>query len=133
MKRKKKVERTRASNTLTEAGYRAWVISLLRKGTLRWKPRNDVLQEAKTERKRNIKTNRLAQHYRCSVCFGDFPLSEVVVDHIKPVIDPLKGFTTFDEYIEGMFCETENLQCLCKACHKDKTADESSQRKRHRS
>jgi 5-methylcytosine-specific restriction endonuclease McrA len=48
----------------------------------------------------------------------------VFVDHIKPVVDPIKGWTNWDDYIEGMFCEQDNLQLLCKDCHDYKTAQE---------
>jgi 5-methylcytosine-specific restriction endonuclease McrA len=51
-------------------------------------------------------------------------VKNIFVDHIKPVIDPLKGFTTWDEFIEGLFCEKDNLQALCKDCHDNKTKAE---------
>lgn len=46
------------------------------------------------------------------------------VDHIKPVVDPKKGFTTWDEFIDRLFCERKNLQAICLECHKVKTAEE---------
>jgi len=48
------------------------------------------------------------------------------VDHIKPVVDPAVGFTTWDDYIERMFCEADNLQVLCKACHDAKSEEEKA-------
>jgi hypothetical protein len=49
---------------------------------------------------------------------------QIAVDHIKPVVDPKVGFTTWDELIERMFCEVDGYQILCPDCHEEKTADE---------
>ena len=46
------------------------------------------------------------------------------VDHIKPVVDPKKGFTTWDDFIDRLFCEKKNLQALCRGCHAKKTKEE---------
>lgn len=114
----------------TPAKFKGWIISLLRKGTLRYPPRNEVLKEAKTEKRVNIKSGRLAQHYRCAGCQGEFPMSMMAVDHINPVVG-VEGFTTWDDYINRMFCAKENLQCLCKDCHDAKTAVEKLARRTH--
>jgi hypothetical protein len=45
-------------------------------------------------------------------------------------VDPKKGFVGWDVYIDRMFCEIENLQVLCKPCHKIKTDQEKLERKR---
>lgn len=50
------------------------------------------------------------------------------VDHIKPVVDPQEGFVSWDEFINRLFCEKDNLQALCKTCHKIKTAKEKKKR-----
>lgn len=114
----------------TDAKFRGWIISLLRRGTMRWPPRNQCLVNAKTKKKRNKKTNRLAQHYRCNGCKKDFPLTNMVVDHIDPVIDVDEGFIDFDIYIERMYCPLDNLQALCKPCHKKKCDEERKKRKK---
>lgn len=73
--------------------------------------------------------------YRCECCgelvpptiFDDYKgkrTSNIFVDHIKPIVDPAVGFTTWDEFIEGLFCEADNLQLLCGSCHKVKSQDE---------
>lgn len=114
----------------TNAKFRGWIISLLRRGTMRWPPRNQCLANAKTKKKRNKKTNRLAQHYRCNGCKKEFPLREVCVDHIQPVVSTKEGFTDFDRYIERMYCSIEGLQVLCKTCHDEKSAEERKKRKK---
>jgi len=82
-----------------------------------------VLEEAKTEKKTNVSTGRMAQHYRCRLCLCEFPASTVEVDHITPVVGA-GGFTTWDDYIENMFCDKDNLQVVCKPCHKIKSKQE---------
>lgn len=55
------------------------------------------------------------------------------MDHIVPIIDPCVGFTDWDEFIENLYCELDNLQVLCWSCHEEKTGEERSlatQRKR---
>lgn len=50
------------------------------------------------------------------------------VDHIKPVVDPNTGFTSWDDFIERLYCEKENLQVLCTTCHDRKTLKEKKLR-----
>ena len=72
----------------------------------------------------------MAMHYRCVTCEGVFIAADVQVDHINPVVDPKKGFVSWDVYITRMFCEIEGLQVMCKPCHKEKTAQEKLKRKK---
>lgn len=113
----------------SDSKFKGWIISLLRRGTMRYPPRNDALREAKTEKRINVATGRLAQHYKCAGCGGEFSLKNVCVDHIEPVIKPGQGFVSWDVYIERMFCTKENLQVLCSKCHDVKTAMEKEEKK----
>jgi 5-methylcytosine-specific restriction endonuclease McrA len=70
----------------------------------------------------------MAQHYRCSGCNAEFTSKDVQIDHIRPVVDPTTGFTTWDEFIERLFCPKDNLQVLCKTCHDTKTQSEKTTR-----
>lgn len=112
----------------TDAKWRSWVVSLLRRGSMRFPPRNEALRAAKTEKKINEKTGRMAQHYRCAECLQEFPAKEVQVNHIDPVIGD-SGFIDWDTYIERMFCPVENLNVLCRTCHDVKSAQERKDRK----
>ena len=114
----------------SDARFKNWIISLLRRGTMRWPPRNECLANAKTKRKRNKKTNRLAQHYRCNGCKKDFPMKEVCVDHIQPVVDVKLGFVSFDQWIERAFIPVKDWQVLCKKCHDKKSSEERTKRKK---
>lgn len=105
----------------TEARYRSFVTSTLRAGSRKWPPKYETLNAAKTEKKINKATGRLAQHYLCAMCEQEYTQKDVQVDHIKPVVDPKVGFVSWDTYIDRMFCEGKNLQVLCKVCHAEKT------------
>ena len=50
------------------------------------------------------------------------------VDHINPVVSPKDGFKDWDTFINNLFCGADNLQALCKACHKAKTLKEKKKR-----
>ena len=113
----------------TDAKWKGWIVSLLRRGTMRFPPRNDALRAAKTEKKINTLTGRMAQHYECCSCKEQFTAKGVVVDHVEPVIPVGVGFTTWDEYIERMFCPVDNLQVLCGTCHDVKSKEERQLRK----
>jgi 5-methylcytosine-specific restriction endonuclease McrA len=114
----------------TEARFRSFVTSALRAASRRWPPKYKALKEAFVGKKVNVKTGKLAMHYQCAECKQLFVAADVQVDHIKPVVDPKKGFTTWDNFIERMFCEIKNLQVLCKPCHKIKTDQEKLERKK---
>jgi len=117
----------------TEARKHQFLISLLRNGSRKWPDKYQVKDAAKTEKKINAKTKRLAQHYRCASCKGEFPSSEVQVDHIIPVISPVDGFIDWNTYIDRLFCDKDNLQVLCTECHDKKTATERITKNENRS
>ena len=68
----------------------------------------------------------------CTVC-GVIEASYLFeVDHTMPLI-PLKltlEDLTWDEVVEGLWCDLENLMPVCKPCHKEKTKAETKERKR---
>lgn len=115
---------------MSDARFKGWIISLLRKGSMRWPPYSEALNKAKTTKKKNPKTGRIAQHFKCKGCKKDFPRKEVVVDHIKPVVDTIEGFVSWDTYIERMFCSAKGLQILCGTCHDIKSNKEREERKK---
>ncbi len=113
------------------ARFNSFVKSVLRAGSRKWPPKYRVLNAACVGQRRSVLSGRIAKHYRCAHCAGEFPQSLVQVDHINPVVD-VDGFTTWDEVINNLFCEEEDLQVLCKPCHKIKTAQEREQRKKNK-
>ena len=105
------------SGNWTQGRFNSFITSTLRSGARRWPPKYETLNLAKTEKKVNTKTGRIAQHYTCNGCGGEFTAKDVQVDHIEPVVDPNTGFISWDVFIERLFCERSNLQVLCKTCH----------------
>ena len=112
----------------TPARRKAFIVSVLRSGTRRWPPKYNTLNNAKTEKKVNKSTGRIAQHYLCNACKEEFPAKQVQVDHIVPVA-AIDGFTTWDSFIDGLFCGEDNLQVLCTSCHSEKSKLEKKERR----
>lgn len=63
---------------------------------------------------------------QCAKCRTRF--GKLYADHIDPVVDPAKGFETWDIYITRMF--TGQLQPLCEKCHKAKSKEENALRRK---
>ena len=101
----------------TEGRLQGFIIGVLRAGHKRWPFKYEVKNEAKTEKKVNPDSGRLAQFYLCSLCSQEFTNKEVEVDHIIPVIDQTVGFVDWDTYIQRLFSPKENYQLVCKSCH----------------
>lgn len=114
----------------TPAKFRSFVTGALRTATRRWPPKYKALKEALVGRSVNKKTGKMAMHYRCASCDAEFVSNDVQVDHRSPVVEPSKGFVSWDVYVDRLFCETSNLSVLCKPCHAVKTAEEKLQRKK---
>lgn len=113
----------------TEARRKAFVISVLRSGMRRFPNKYKALASACVGVRLNKSSGRQAKHYKCAKCRKLYPSSNVQVDHIIPVVGP-EGFTSFDTYIDRLFCSEDNLQVLCKPCHLKKSAAERKGRKK---
>lgn len=101
----------------TEARFSSFIKSALRSASQRWPPKFSTLNAAKRGKRINCSSGRIAEHYECANCNGEFPAKDIQVDHINPVIDPNVGFVSWDEVVKRMFCESDGFQVLCKACH----------------
>lgn len=116
-------EKTRCSGQWTEAKFRSFIKGNLRRICNKWAPIQEVKKEARVGR----------GQYLCNGCGGVVPnsivedgkrVNNIFVDHIRPIVDPSIGWTSWDDVIEGMFSEKDNLQLLCKKCHDIKTEEE---------
>lgn len=123
-------EKIRCSGKWTEARFNSFIKGGLRRMTMKWAPISECLRDATT--KRGFKM--------CAGCKQEVPVTvkeeggrkrvkNVHVDHISPVVSVQKGFTSWDEVIENMFSELDNLQVLCSSCHDEKTNQEKEERK----
>ena len=116
-------EKIKNGGRWTQARFNSFIKNNLRQAARKWGPIADC--------KRNARTRR--GFYRCNICKKEVPatvklgtkrVSNALVDHTDPIIDPKVGFTTWDSVIKGMFCEEGGLQLACKACHDEKTNQE---------
>lgn len=108
----------------TDGRLKSFITSTLRGGFRKYPPKYEVLKEAFWGKKVNSKTGRMCMHYTCNSCKKEYPATQVNVDHVLPVVCPKQGFVGWDEFIARLFCEKENLQVLCSACHTVKTKEE---------
>lgn len=98
---------------------KSFVISTLRKASFRWPPRYRVMVKARRDRGK----------YECAICHSIVGNRDIQMDHKEPVLLVDKGFTTFDEYIERLFCDEDGYQAICRTCHDIKTKEENELRK----
>lgn len=64
--------------------------------------------------------------------YPDAVTGKIVIDHIKPVVRIDGLDSSWDEIINNMFCEEDNLQAICKICHDSKTMAENEERKENK-
>lgn len=51
------------------------------------------------------------------------------LDHVHEVVDTKAGFTSWDDYINRLFCAPEELNPLCPECHSGVSKEEMAKRK----
>jgi len=112
----------------TEGRLKTFITSLLRAGFRKYPAKYETLNAAKRGKKVNPASGRMAEHYECNKCKKHFPLRDIQVDHILPVVCPKEGFQGWEVYISRLFCSAKNLQVLCSTCHDKKTAIERKKR-----
>lgn len=105
-----------------EFNLKSFIISTLRRATYRFAPRYNTMNKARVERGK----------YLCALCKQVVPRKLTKLDHICPVVDPKKGWISWDVYIERMFVEESGWQLICKECHSAKSKKENEQRKKYR-
>lgn len=70
----------------------------------------------------------------CQECHQFIPQYLMQVDHTLPVIPLDKSLEdlAWDEVVDRMWCDLDNLTPLCKPCHKLKSSAETKLRKKYR-
>jgi hypothetical protein len=124
---KPRVARPRNAGTMTESAFWSFIRSGLRQKSRFWKP----ITECKMEARRPYKgpNKRQKYEYLCNSCNKWFQEKKINVDHREPV-GALNCSADLPGFVERLFCEVDNLQCLCSSCHDDKTKKEADNRKK---
>ena len=115
--------KTRNNGTLTESAFWSFIRSGLRQKSRWWKP----ITQCKLNAKRPYKgpNKRQKFEYQCNSCKKWFAEKNINVDHTIPV-GALNCANDLPGFVERLFCETDNLQVLCSACHNTKTQNEKN-------
>lgn len=115
-------QKPKKSNKFDLDNFQAKLISELRRISYRWEPRKRVMRDARVAR----------GDYECKICGPGqtYKRKEFDMDHVLPVVDPNDGFIDWNTFIERLFCGDDGFQILCKACHKIKTQNENTQRRK---
>lgn len=108
---------------MTEAQFITFVKNQLRGASWKWKPISEVMKKSRT-RKGYYNCNRCKEEVTATIVIEGKRVKNVFVDHEPPVIDPKEGFTSWDSFINNLYCEEDKLQVLCKNCHDRKTQEE---------
>jgi len=111
---KKNVDKPYNSGTMSNAAFWSMIRSCLRQKSRWWKPIQECKQKAKT--RYNGPNKRMKWQYKCDICKQHYPDKEIEVDHILPA-GTLKSYSDLPGFVERLFCEIDNLRCLCKTCH----------------
>jgi 5-methylcytosine-specific restriction endonuclease McrA len=117
------VTKTRNAGTMTESAFWSFIRSALRQKSRWWKPITETKMAARRAYKGPNKKQRF--EYQCAECLNYFPDKKVNVDHKIPA-GTLRCSNDLPGFVERLFCEADNLQVLCSACHDKKTKDEKS-------
>lgn len=121
----KKVEKTRCNGQWTESRYITFIKGILRGATWKWAPISDVFKAARVERGKYLCAGYEREPHVVPVTVDK--KKAVYVDHISPIVGD-EGFTTWDDFINNLFCDSSNLQVLCKNCHDLKSKAERTTR-----
>lgn len=121
--KKEKPLKVRNHGRWTESAFWSFIRSTLRSKSRWWIP---ILETKKQARRPSQSLNkRLKWEYQCNICKEWFPEKEIKIDHIIPV-GTLKTATDLPLFVENLFCEINNLQCVCDTCHNLKTQKEKT-------
>ena len=116
---------------MTEAAFVSFVKGHLRRASRFWKPITDTLKAANLRRGVYL-CNECKEEVSKSVVINGKRVNNISVDHKNAIVDPTTGFSGWDDFVNNLYCETENLQVLCKACHDKKSSEERNLAKESR-
>lgn len=110
-----------------------FLIPVLRRASLRWPAKVEARKNAKVivecghYKNGNVRTKVMykCQHPECGKLVDK---DGGQIDH-KIAVIKTEGFTNFDDYINSLFCDIENLWHICTQCHLAKGELEQSARR----
>lgn len=113
-----------------------FLIPVLRRASMRWPNKIAARKRSKTVIENGTFKNGktiFKVMYKCEnpKCGKIVDIDGGHIDHKTPVVK-LDGFTTWDDYINSLFCDISNLWHLCLDCHSNKTNDENVNRRIHK-
>jgi len=100
---------------MSESQFLAWVRSALRSKSLRWPPRAEALKLARRAYKGPNKLQKW--QFQCAMCDEWFKGKDVVVDHFPVAAGSILKWEDIGAFANNLYCETDNLRVLDKACH----------------
>jgi 5-methylcytosine-specific restriction endonuclease McrA len=121
VKKTSRVPKTRNAGTMTESAFWSFIRSALRQKSRWWKPITECKMKARRPYKGPNKRQKF--EYLCNSCKTWFPDKQINVDHIVGA-GSLNCGQDLPGFVDRLFCEQDNLQCLCTDCHDKKTKDE---------
>jgi hypothetical protein len=66
---------------------------------------------------KNGKVGTRCVGYKCECCGEVFPTQKDMQVHHKQPVGGLSTYPVFSSYINSMFCDANELEVLCIACH----------------
>jgi hypothetical protein len=92
--------------------------------------RRQVIEAARIEHS-DSKRKRVKKWCKCNICGCAEAISNCVVDHRNPVIPVDSSFEELglDSTVDRLWCDPENLQCVCDTCHLIKSKLETRMRR----
>lgn len=123
---RKSVAKPRNGGQWTEARFRSFIMSALRRA--QWPVKYAAIKKAYVKDGINPQTGRPCKLHLCPDCKQLHPQSFMQADHIHPVV-PVTGFDSWDGVIGRLYCEIDGYRAICRTCHKAKSISENQQRK----
>ena len=104
----------------TEARFWGFIRSLLRQGSIRWRPRNQCEERARRPAVPEDGYNKQTKWvYQCCECKCWKNRKGMEIDHIIPAGE-LRKAEDLPGFVSRLFCEVDGFQMLCIDCNNAK-------------
>lgn len=113
-RKRPKTPKTRCGNSMTDQAFWGMIQRVLRRASLRWKPR--LLAKNAVRRPYHGKNKRQKFEYQCEHCGNWFAEKQIEMDHVVECASSQCG-DDIEGYINRLFCEESGWRVLCKPCH----------------